>query len=84
MDKKIGEAIGKSLVGVFKGTRDLAVGIVDVVNATTIKTLEGVKEIGTSVSSIISGAIKTAGEVGADLTTVAKTRSSVSSRAFMK
>ena len=67
MEKKIGESIQNSS-GVFKGTRDVAVGIVEAVSDTTVKVLEGVKDIETSLGAIIGGAIKVAGDTGADLT----------------
>ncbi len=73
MEKNIGEAIKDGVTGVLKGAREVAVGIVDVVSATIVKALEGVKDVQTAASSVVVGAtsivIKAAGTIGADLTT---------------
>ena len=76
MEKNVAETIRNGVVGVLKGTREVAVGIVDLVSGGTAKALEDVRDVGTSVSSVavgaVSGAIKAAAEIGADLTTVTK------------
>ena len=71
MERNIGETIRASITRILKGTREVAVGIVDVVSATIVKTLEGAKDVQVAISSVvveaISIVIKAAGAIGADL-----------------
>ena len=56
MEKNIGEVIKNGVAGVLKGTREAAVGIVDVVSATIVEALEGVKDVQTAAGSVVVGA----------------------------
>jgi hypothetical protein len=57
MEKHIGETIKNGITAVLKGTREVAVGVVDVVSATVVKALEGVNDVQVAASSVVVGAI---------------------------
>jgi hypothetical protein len=55
VDTKISVTVKSSVFGVLKSTKEVTVGIVDVVTATTVKALEGVKDIGAALSAVLVG-----------------------------